>query len=272
MRVSFRIVNAINFYSIMKISIITATFNSETTLRDTIESVLAQTFENLEYIIKDGGSKDNTLEICREYEPKFGGRMKIISESDKGLYDAINVGIRSASGDIIGILNSDDFFHRKDILETINQTFEKYVDIDAIYGDATVVSVDDINKTVRYTRSKWFRPWMFKIGLMPPHPSFYAKRECFEKFGMYNPKYKIAADFDLMTRFILLRKIKTIYLAIPILTMRDGGMSTLLSNKRLLNREVVDSWRVNGLKHPTWFVYFKYPIRLVEFFTNKSRK
>lgn len=256
----------------MKISIITATFNSEATVRDAIESVLAQTFENIEYIIKDGGSKDNTLEICREYEPKFGGRMKIISETDKGLYDAVNVGIQAASGDVIGILNSDDFFHRMDIIETVSQAFENNEDIDAIYGDATVVSVDDINKTVRYTRAKWFRPWMFKIGLMPPHPSFYARRECFVKYGLYNPNYRIAADFDLMTRFILVEKIRALYLPIPILTMRDGGMSTSLSNKRLLNREVVDSWRVNGLKLPSWFVYFKYPIRLVEFFTNKSRK
>lgn len=256
----------------MKISIITATYNSADTIRDTIESVLQQTYHDFEYIIKDGGSKDDTLKICNEYGEKYCGRMKIISNKDKGLYDAINIGIQAATGDVIGIINSDDFFHRDDILSIINRSFEDNPEIEAIYGDATVVAQDDIAKTIRYTRAKRFRPWMFKIGLMPPHPSFYAKRECFEKYGLYNPDYKIAADFDLMTRFILVKKIKTSYLPIPILTMRNGGMSTSLSNKRLLNREVVDSWRMNGLKHPAWFVYFKYPFRFVEFFTNKSRK
>lgn len=256
----------------MKISIITATYNSGKTIRDTLDSVLNQTHPDIEYIIKDGGSEDDTLAICREYEPLFKGKMQIISSSDKGLYDAINIGIKAASGDVVGILNSDDFFHRKDILKTINDIFALNPTIDGLYGDATVVAEHDINKTVRYTRSKYFKLWMFKIGLMPPHPSFYVRRECFEKYGYYNPAYKIAADFDLMTRFMLVNKIKTAYLPIPILTMRDGGMSTSLRNKKLLNKEEVRAWRDNGLKHPSFFVLFKYPIRLLELFLNKGRK
>ena len=256
----------------MKISVITATFNSAATLRDTIESVLAQNHDDIEYIIKDGGSNDDTLSICRDYEPKFKGRMKVISAPDKGLYDAINIGIKEASGDIIGILNSDDFFHRNDIIQTINDAFEEDPSIEGLYGDSTVVAKNNNNKTVRYTRAKYFRPWMFKIGLMPPHPSFYAKKECFEKYGIYNASFKIAADFDLMTRFMLVNKIKTTYLPLPVLTMRDGGMSTSLANKRLLNREQVMSWRDNGIKLPSCFLYFKYPVRMFEWFLNKNRK
>lgn len=256
----------------MKISIISATFNSEATVRDTIESVLKQTHHDIEYIIKDGGSKDKTLDICRKYEPLFNGRMRIISNKDNGLYDAINIGIQESTGDVIGILNSDDFFHRDDIIHTISETFENMSDLEGLYGDATVVAQDNINKTVRYTCAKLFRPWMFKIGLMPPHPSFYVRKECFEKYGLYNPHYKIAADFDLMTRYILVNRIKTTYLPIPVLTMRDGGMSTSFSNKRLLNREVISSWRDNGLKQSNCFIYLKYPIRLLELFMNKGRK
>lgn len=250
----------------LKVSIITATYNSAATIRDTIESVLKQTHQNIEYIIKDGGSKDNTISICHEYEPQFKGRMIIISSPDKGLYDAINIGIQASTGDIIGIINSDDYFHRNDIISIINNTFEEDPEIDGIYGDATVVAQDNITKIIRYTRSKMFRPWMYKIGLMPPHPSFYAKKVCFDKYGMYNPQFKIAADFDLMTRFMLVNKIRTKYIPIPVLTMRDGGMSTSLANKQLIIREQIRSWRDNGLKQPGWFVYFKYPVRLLEFF------
>lgn len=256
----------------MKISIITATYNSCDTIRDTIESVLQQTYQDFELIIKDGCSKDNTLSICKEYEEAYKERIVIISNPDKGLYDAINMGIKASKGDVIGILNSDDFFHRKDILETINNTFEKNPETEGLYGDVTVVASDNKEKTVRYTCAKYFRPWMFKVGLMPPHPSFYVRRECFDKYGLYNPSYKIAADFDLMTRFMLVNRIKTQYLPFPVLTMRDGGMSTSLANKRLLNREQVTSWRDNGLKQPGWFVYFKYPVRLLELVLNKNRK
>lgn len=256
----------------MKISIITATYNSAATVRDTIESILGQTHQDVEYIIKDGGSKDETLTICREYEPRFNGRMKIISSPDKGIYDAMNQGIKAATGDVVGLLNSDDFFHRMNVLEAINKVFEENEDVDGIYGDSTVVAADDVNKTVRCTWSKFFRPWMFRIGLMPPHPSFYVRRSCYEKYGLFNDEYKIAADLDLMTRFMLVHKIKTVYLPFPILTMRDGGVSTSLKNKRQLNKEVVDSWRRNGLNQPAWFIYFKYPFRLTELILNRNRK
>lgn len=256
----------------MKISIITTTFNSGATLRDTIESVLTQTYSDIEYIIKDAGSTDDTLSICREYEPKFEGRMKIISCPDKGIYDGMNQGILASSGDVVGILNSDDFFHRKDIIQFICESFARNSDIDGLYGDVTVVSAKDKNKTVRYTSAKWFKPWMFKIGLMPPHQSFYVRRECLMKYGLYKIDYKIAADFELMMRYFLVHKIKTNYIPVPVLTFRNGGASTTLKNKRQLNKEEIKAWRENGFNHPSWFVFLKYPFRLTEMFLNKKKK
>ncbi len=249
----------------VKISIITTTFNSSETIRDTIESVLKQTHKDIEYIIKDAGSDDGTLEICREYELRFNGRMKIVSCKDKGIYDGMNQGIQSSTGDIIGILNSDDFFHRNNILEIISKTFNENEGLDAIYGDSVVVAKDNLKKIVRYTSAKRFKPWMFKIGLMPGHQTFYIRRDTYLRLGLYNENFKIAADFDLLTRYMLVNKIKTKYIPLSILTYRDGGISATLKNKRLLNQEVIKSWRLNGLNMPSWFVYLKYPFRISEY-------
>lgn len=255
----------------MKISIVTATYNSAATIRDTIESVLMQDYQDIEYLVIDGGSKDNTIDIVKEYEPKFNGRMRWVSERDKGLYDAINKGIRMATGDVVGIVNSDDFFHRHDVIKTIVSHFVGE-NIDAIYGDARVVKEKDDKKNCRYTWAKPFRPWMFKIGLMPPHPSFYARKTLFEKYGYYRDDFKIAADYDLMTRFMYKFGIKTKYIGMPILTMRDGGMSTSMANKARLNEEVMTAMKSNGLTASKWMLYLKYPFRIWEFFWFKNRK
>ena len=157
----------------MRISIITATYNSEATVSDTLESVLRQDYSDYEFIIKDGGSTDGTLAICREYESRFEGRMRIISAPDKGLYDAMNMGIASATGEVIGILNSDDFYTSDDILSTIARQFEQTPDIDALYGDIHYVKADDTSKLVRYYSSRLFRRGWMCFGFMPAHPSFY---------------------------------------------------------------------------------------------------
>ena len=169
----------------MKVSIITAVYNAEKTIGNTIESILEQTYTNIEYIIIDGGSKDKTIDIIKEFEPKFQGRLKWISERDKGIYDAMNKGIRMATGDIIGILNSDDFFTSDDVILTVNETFERY-NPDAIYGDIHFVNDDNLDKTVRYYSSRIFQRGLMRFGFMPAHPSFYIKKECFGKFGLYN--------------------------------------------------------------------------------------
>ena len=156
----------------MKISVITATYNSAKTLRDTIESVLKQTFTDYEYVVIDGGSTDETLDIVREYEPAFGGRLKCYSEPDDGIYDAMNKGIQLAHGEVVGLLNSDDFYSSDDILETIAVAFEQN-DIDAVYADVHYVHCENTNKQIRNYSSKPFKRRWMRFGFMPAHPSFY---------------------------------------------------------------------------------------------------
>ena len=231
----------------MKVSIITAVYNAEKTIGNTIESILDQTYANIEYIIIDGGSKDKTIDIIKEFEPKFQGKLRWISERDKGIYDAMNKGIRMATGDIIGILNSDDFFTSDDVISTVNETFEKY-NPDAIYGDIHFVNDDNLNKIVRYYSSRIFRRGLMRFGFMPAHPSFYIKRECFDKFGLYNTSYKIAADFEFLLRTIFIGNIKTQYVAKDFVTMRTGGASTsgINSHKQIM-REHIRAFKENNI-------------------------
>lgn len=207
----------------MKISIITATFNSGTPLRDTMESVLRQSFQDFEHIIIDGGSNDNTLGIIAEFEPRYNGRLKYISEKDRGLYDAMNKGINTATGDVIGILNSDDFYTSSDVLSTVAKEIE---DVDAVYGDIHFVAPSNLSKCTRYYSSKLFRPWMMRLGFIPAHPSFYCRRELFSRYGLFDLDFKVAADFELLLRFIYVNKISIRYIEKDFVTMRTGGAST----------------------------------------------
>lgn len=249
----------------MSISIITVTFNRAHIIRDCIEGVLKQAYKDYEYIIVDGASKDNTIEILKEYEPKFEGRMRWISEPDKGLYDAINKGFKMAKGDVVGIINSDDFFHRTDTFDIIASAFNDK-DVDAIYADDRVVSEANLSKELRVTRAGYFRTWMYRIGLMPGHQTFYAKRELFEKYGYYKLGYKIAADFELMLRFMYVNKVRAKYVPEVLMTFRIGGVSTQLSNKVLVNKETVRACRENGLFCCEPMVWLKYLWKLNRIF------
>lgn len=249
----------------MIISIITTSYKSETTIKNTIDSVLSQTYNNIEYIIIDGASKDSTISIIKEYEHLFNGNLKYVSEPDKGIYDAMNKGISMATGDVIGILNSDDFFTSNDIIEKIVNCFEDN-DIDAVYGDIHFVKDSDLNKSVRYYSSKIFNPKLFRFGFMPAHPSFYCKKECYEKYGLYSLDYKLAADFDLLLRFINKNKIKTKYLPLDFVTMRTGGASTKNLKSRLtLNKENIKACRMNGIYTNVFFVSLKYLYKIFEY-------
>ena len=178
----------------MVISIITATYNSAKTVRDTFQSVLSQDDTDYEYIVIDGGSKDGTVDIIREYEPLFGGRMKWISEPDKGIYDAMNKGICMATGDVVGLLNSDDFYTSCNILSRVASTFNDDGSLDAVYGDIHFVHGSNLKKCVRYYSSRPFhRRWM-RFGFMPAHPSFYCKRNVYEKYGAFDLTYRVAAN------------------------------------------------------------------------------
>lgn len=245
----------------MKISLITVTFNSAATLRDTIESVLSQTYADIEYIVVDGLSKDDTVRIVKEYEPKFGGRMRWVSERDSGLYDAMNKGIRMATGDVVGILNSDDFFTHNNVIELVAKEFTDAVD--AIYGDIHFVKPDNLNKCVRYYSSKIFRPALMRYGMMPAHPSFYCRKNCFSRFGFYKTDYKIGADFELLCRFLVINRIKAKYLPLDIVTMRMGGVSTDgWKAKKQNTKDMVRALRENGIKSNACAVSMRYFIKL----------
>lgn len=245
----------------MRISIITATYNSASTIRDTLESVNAQTYPDIEHIIVDGASKDSTLDLVK----KYGKRVSlIISEPDKGIYDAMNKGIKAATGDVIGILNSDDFFTSDDVISAIVFAFENN-DIDAVYGDVHYVNPENLNKCVRYYSSAVFKPSLFKFGLMPAHPSFYVKRSCYEKYGVYSLDYQIASDFDLLIRFLYTHKIKYRYLKKDFVTMRTGGESTKnLNNRMLLNKEDLKACRKYGITTNMFMIMFKYVYKIFE--------
>ena len=255
----------------VKISIITVTFNRARIIKDAIEGVLMQKYKNYEYIIVDGASKDNTVELLKEYERKFDGRMRWISEPDKGLYDAINKGIKMATGDVVGIINSDDFFHRDDTFDAIAAGFSDD-SIEVVFGDERIVNANNLEVNYRFESPWYFRRWMFRFGLEPPHPTFYARKSCFEKWGYYKMGYKISADFDLMMRFLMIHKAKYKYIKHTILTFRNSGISTDSSNRLMMNKEIVRSCTENGIWTCLPFVYCKYFFKIPELWFGKNRR
>ena len=252
----------------LKISIITVSFNSVKNISDTIKSVLAQTYPNIEYIIIDGASTDGTIEIINS----FGKNISIFkSEPDNGIYDAINKGIRLASGNIVGILNSDDFFYDSNVIQRVADAFKENK-IDALFGDAIFVDPENTSRIVRYYSSKNFNPDKFKFGYMPAHPSFYVRKELFEKLGYYKVDYKIAADFELLIRFLYINKIVYRYVEMPFLYMRTGGVSnkSILSNF-VLNKEIARGCKENGIHTNFFFIYSKYFIKIFEYFGKRVK-
>lgn len=251
---------------IMKISIITATYNSDKTIGDTIKSVLRQTYKDIEYIIVDGGSTDGTISLVKSYENEFQGRLKWISEKDRGIYDAMNKGIRLSTGDVVGILNSDDFYTDVDILQTVADTFRQEDNIDAVYGDIHFVREDNLGKCVRYYSSKMFSPFWLRFGFMPAHPSFYCRREVFAKSGLYRLDYKIGADYEMMVRLFKKQKITAKYIAKDFVTMRTGGASNSNVRSRLtLIREDVKACRDNGVYTNSLLICLKYLYKIFEY-------
>ena len=245
----------------MKISIITVCYNSEKTIRKTIDSVIHQDYNNIEHIIIDGLSNDNTLKIINEYSHKIS---KIISEKDNGIYDAINKGIKSATGDIVGILNSDDELYNSEIIRIIADTFKNNSNLDSIIGD--IIFLNDKNQIHRkYSSSKW-NPLKFAWGLMPPHPSFYCKKQLFSQFGYYRTDFKIASDYELMMRFILVNKITYKYLPHIFVKMSLGGISTRnIKSNIYINIEVIRACKLNNIKTNIFKIYTKYIFKIFEY-------
>ncbi|RIW14373.1 glycosyltransferase [Algoriphagus lacus] len=239
----------------MKVSIITVTFNSSETLQDTINSISFQDYPDLEYIIVDGKSKDGTVDIIKN---NLDVVSKWISEPDKGLYDAMNKGIRMATGDIVGIINSDDFYHRPDAISQLVNTFQEF-GAQCVYADVRFVKPENLEKTVRYYHSSRFAPHKFKRGLMPAHPTFFTYRKNFEKFGYYKTDYKIAADFELLVRFLHKHKLSYQYLPLDLMKMRTGGLSTKSwKSNIIINQEDLRACRENGLETNYFWLYSRY--------------
>jgi glycosyltransferase involved in cell wall biosynthesis len=258
----------------MKVSLITACYNSAGTLPTAFDSILSQEGVDLEYIVVDGGSKDGTIGLLKEYEPKFKGRMRWVSECDRGMYDAINKGIAMATGDVIGILNADDVLAGDETLAHIAQAFGEQGTgngerVDCVYADIRFVkegeTVEALRgaRTVRYCSAKRWRPWMFRFAAMVPHPSFYVRRECFERLGGYSLDYRICADFELELRYLYLAKLKAAYLPECVVVMRMGGASTAGWRSNVeINREDLHALRVHGIWSCLPLIYLKYLFKI----------
>jgi glycosyltransferase involved in cell wall biosynthesis len=227
------------------ISVITVVFNAVETLGDSISSVLEQTYSNVEYIVIDGGSTDGTLKIIRSYESNID---YWISEPDSGIYDAMNKGISLASGSIIGFINSDDFYESPEVLAKVAKVFED-PSVDACYGDLYYVSKSEKSTVVRYWQSSDFQPHEFERGWSPPHPTFFVRREVYEQHGKFDLSYRIAADAELMMRFLEVKHVRAEYLHFVLVKMRLGGASNRsLANILKQNKEILHALHKHGLK------------------------
>lgn len=239
----------------IKITIITVCFNSEKTINKTLNSVANQVYDNIEHIIIDGKSTDQTINIINEYSHI----KKIISESDYGIYHAMNKGLEIATGDIIGFLNSDDFYVNNNVLKKIESVFVGNRDIDACYSDLDYIDKVDNKKIIRHWKSCKFTEGLFAKGWCPPHPTFFARHSVYKNYGYFNLKYRIAADVDLMMRFIEKYKIKSIYIPEVLIKMRTGGITNRsFKNILLQNKEILNSFGNNNL-----------PVNVVRFFVYK---
>lgn len=247
----------------MKVSIITVCFNSEKTIEDTLKSVQSQTYSDIEYIVVDGQSKDRTNEIVNEYDDIVSIH---VTEKDNGLYDAMNKGISLASGDVIGILNSDDVLADESVIAQIVSGFDDE-SVDAVYSDLIYVSEHNLNKPTRLYSSKIFSKRMIKFGIMLPHPTFYVRKKYYETFGVYKTNYRVAADFELLTRFMS-KGIKSIRLPFISVKMREGGISSSGLLWRVhQNFEIARACRENGIYTNIFLVMLKLPYKLLTLLT-----
>ncbi|HEX6915937.1 MAG TPA: glycosyltransferase family 2 protein [Chitinophagaceae bacterium] len=245
----------------MRISIITACYNSASTIETTLESVKSQDYPDIEHIIVDGGSQDNTTDIVRKY-PHVA---RLISEKDDGLYDAINKGIRAATGDVVGILNADDFFPNGKVVSLVAQTFREKA-VDSTYGNIAFVRPGNLGRIVRMYSARQWNPRKFKYGYMPPHPSFYAKRSKFRDLGYYQTDYVIASDYELLMRFLYRFRVSTTYIDATLVYMRTGGVSNKTALSRwVLNKEIVRACKENGVNTNMFILSTKYFNKVFEY-------
>lgn len=250
----------------MKISIVTVCFNSIKFIENSILSVVNQSYQDIEYIIIDGGSTDGTIDVIKKYDNYI---YKWISEADNGIYDAMNKGISLATGDIIGILNSDDSFFNNNVISEISSFFLSNISLDAVISN--IVFINNHNKIIRYYSSQNWKTIKFAWGFMPPHPSFFCKRKFFENLGAYKTDYKIAADFELLLRYLQIHKIKFQYIPLITTKMRMGGASTKnLMSILTLNKEIRRACLQNHVYTNYVMIYLKYFSKIFEFLNFKK--
>ena len=251
----------------LKISIITVSYNSAVTIKDTIESILSQDYENIEYIIIDGGSTDNTVDIVKKYADKID---YFVSEADNGIYDGMNKGIQAATGDIVGILNSDDFYPNSYVISNVAKTFVNQ-DCDAVYGDLVYVKENDSSKIARYWQSGEYTIKKIKNGWMLPHPTFFVKKEMYDRHGYYNTDLKSAADYEMILKLLYKKNISVFYIPMILVKMRMGGASnSSIMNRIRANKEDGLAWTKNQLNKPL-FVRIKKPLQKIRQFFLKPK-
>lgn len=251
-----------------KVSIVTVCFNSAATIRDTIDSVLAQDYPDIEYIIVDGGSTDATIDIVKQYGNRIA---RFISEPDRGIYDAMNKGIRAATGGIVGMLNSDDFYIDA---HAVSQLVRAMLDanVDSVFADLVYVDPADTSRVRRYYDSSRWHPGRFRFGWMPAHPTFFIKRDWYERCGLFSLNYRIAADFEMLVRLFHRGGASYVHVARPIVKMRMGGVSTGgLRQSWRLNREIVTACRSNGIWTALPLVLLKIPAKFLEILRPRRR-
>ncbi len=247
----------------MKVSIITSVFNGKETIEQSINSVLSQTYKNIEYIVIDGGSTDRTQDVIQKYLSQI---TKIINIPDQGIYYALNKGIEESSGDIIGFLHADDFYTHDKIIQMVVSYMTKY-NVDSCYGDLIYVAKNNTKKIVRYWKSRILEDGLLKKGWMPPHPTFFVKKEIYNNYGNFNTQLRISADYELMLRFLGKNKISTCYIPEILIAMRTGGISNG-GIKSLIKKTSEDyrAWKVNGLDGALYAIPLKKISKIPQFF------
>ncbi len=254
----------------MKISIITVVYNNKDFIEDCINSVIAQSYKNIEYIIIDGNSTDGTIGVVKKYEKYIS---KWISEPDSGIYDAMNKGIRTSTGDIIGFLNSDDVYYNNEVIKKVIDRF-KGGKSDIVYGDLVYVRKENLDKIVRYWESGEYREGLFEEGWHPPHPAFFVKREVFGKYGDFNTNFKISADYEMMLRFLKRYRVSAGNIDEILVKMRTGGRSGRnFKNILEANIECYKAWKENGYLPSVLFIFKKILLKIkqyVKFYEKKN--
>lgn len=246
----------------MKISIITVSFNSETTIEDTILSVIGQTYSNIEHIVIDGGSSDNTQSILNKYRCKFS---HLVIEKDNGIYDAMNKGIKLCSGDVIGILNSDDIFSENDVISRVAHEFFQHSQAEALLTNITYVNANDLfGNPLRVSSIRHFTPWQLRFGFNPPHPGLFLKSIVYKKYGLFKVGYKISADYEFVVRLFLKGKINYVKANLYSVIMRQGGVSSSgWSSTHLISKEMVKGCLDNNIVTSYLLVSIRLPIKFL---------